>query len=107
MTIVTVFLYSRTIEGGDLKVDPTSGIPITDLTLDNISGSDAVDSSGIALPLFVVAQHVWTGLGPTLMLSGARNMGATRMFLVVSRALDRARYAEFIGQWASTCQALR
>ncbi|KAJ5612282.1 hypothetical protein N7510_005476 [Penicillium lagena] len=38
-------LIEQNYDGGDLKGSPTSGIPITDLTLDNVSGSDGVDSS--------------------------------------------------------------
>ncbi|KAK7728747.1 hypothetical protein SLS53_009375 [Cytospora paraplurivora] len=39
-------LIEQNYKGGDLKGDPTSGIPITDLTVKNIYGSDAVSSSG-------------------------------------------------------------
>ncbi|KAJ5151105.1 uncharacterized protein N7482_010357 [Penicillium canariense] len=39
-------LIEQNYDGGDLKGDPTSGIPITDLTVENISGADAVASSG-------------------------------------------------------------
>ncbi|KAJ5668945.1 hypothetical protein N7462_010015 [Penicillium macrosclerotiorum] len=39
-------LIEQNYDGGDLKGDPTSGIPITDLTIENISGADAVDSDG-------------------------------------------------------------
>ncbi|CAL5868938.1 uncharacterized protein PFLUO_LOCUS3166 [Penicillium psychrofluorescens] len=38
-------LIEQNYDGGDLKGSPTSGIPITDLTVDNVSGSDGVDSS--------------------------------------------------------------
>ncbi|KAJ6014797.1 hypothetical protein N7540_009388 [Penicillium herquei] len=39
-------LIEQNYDGGDLKGDPTSGIPITDLTIKSISGSGAVSSSG-------------------------------------------------------------
>ncbi|RHZ54237.1 glycoside hydrolase family 28 protein [Aspergillus thermomutatus] len=39
-------LIEQNYDGGDLKGDPTSGIPITDLVVENISGSGAVSSSG-------------------------------------------------------------
>ncbi|KUI72244.1 hypothetical protein VM1G_07780 [Cytospora mali] len=39
-------LIEQNYDGGDLKGTPTSGIPITDLTIENISGSDAVSSDG-------------------------------------------------------------
>jgi polygalacturonase len=39
-------LIEQNYDGGDLKGDPTSGIPITDLTMQNISGKGAVASSG-------------------------------------------------------------
>lgn len=39
-------LIEQNYKGGDLKGDPTSGIPITGLTMKNIVGSDAVSSSG-------------------------------------------------------------
>ncbi|KAL5341031.1 Endopolygalacturonase [Aspergillus crustosus] len=39
-------LIEQNYDGGDLHGDPTSGIPITDLTIENISGSSAVDSDG-------------------------------------------------------------
>ncbi|KAJ5887917.1 hypothetical protein N7495_007958 [Penicillium taxi] len=39
-------LIEQNYKGGDLKGDPTTGIPITDLTIKSISGADAVDSDG-------------------------------------------------------------
>ena len=39
-------LIEQNYDGGDLKGSPTSGIPITDLTIENVSGSGAVSSSG-------------------------------------------------------------
>jgi polygalacturonase len=39
-------LIEQNYDGGDLKGSPTSGIPITDLTVENISGASAVSSSG-------------------------------------------------------------
>ncbi|KAH8689420.1 polygalacturonase [Talaromyces proteolyticus] len=39
-------LIEQNYDGGDLKGNPTSGIPITGLTIENISGSGAVDSGG-------------------------------------------------------------
>ncbi|KAL4912141.1 glycoside hydrolase [Aspergillus aurantiobrunneus] len=39
-------LIEQNYDGGDLHGDPTSGIPITNLTVENISGSGAVDSDG-------------------------------------------------------------
>lgn len=39
-------LIEQNYDGGDLHGDPTTGIPITDLTVENISGSGAVASSG-------------------------------------------------------------
>ncbi|CRG91946.1 polygalacturonase [Talaromyces islandicus] len=39
-------LVEQNYDGGDLHGDPTSGIPITDLTVQNISGDGAVDSDG-------------------------------------------------------------
>ncbi|KAJ5663558.1 hypothetical protein N7507_004289 [Penicillium longicatenatum] len=39
-------LIEQNYDGGDLKGTATSGIPITDLTIENISGADAVSSSG-------------------------------------------------------------
>ncbi|PKX93598.1 glycoside hydrolase family 28 protein [Aspergillus novofumigatus IBT 16806] len=39
-------LIEQNYDGGDLKGEPTSGIPITDLTMENISGKGAVASSG-------------------------------------------------------------
>jgi len=38
-------LIEQNYDGGDLKGSPTSGIPITGLTVDNVSGSDGIDSS--------------------------------------------------------------
>ncbi|KAF9884503.1 hypothetical protein FE257_001690 [Aspergillus nanangensis] len=39
-------LIEQNYDGGDLHGDPGTGIPITDLTVKNISGSGAVSSSG-------------------------------------------------------------
>ncbi|KAI0483427.1 glycoside hydrolase [Xylaria cf. heliscus] len=39
-------LIEQNYSGGDLHGDPTSGVPITDFTVENISGSGAVASSG-------------------------------------------------------------
>ncbi|KAL4889328.1 glycoside hydrolase [Aspergillus ambiguus] len=39
-------LIEQNYDGGDLKGSPTSGIPITDLTVENVAGSGAVSSSG-------------------------------------------------------------
>jgi polygalacturonase len=39
-------LIEQNYDGGDLEGSPTSGIPITDLTVENISGVDAVASTG-------------------------------------------------------------
>lgn len=40
-------MIEQNYDSGDLDGgDPTSGIPITELTLDNISGADAVESDG-------------------------------------------------------------
>ncbi|KAJ5227539.1 Endopolygalacturonase [Penicillium citrinum] len=39
-------LIEQNYDGGDLHGDPTSGIPITGLTLKNIAGTSAVSSSG-------------------------------------------------------------
>ncbi|KAJ6172127.1 Endopolygalacturonase [Penicillium chermesinum] len=39
-------LIEQNYDGGDLHGNPTSGIPITDLTIKNISGSGAVSSGG-------------------------------------------------------------
>ncbi|KUI56213.1 hypothetical protein VP1G_03614 [Cytospora mali] len=39
-------LIEQNYKSGDLKGDPTSGIPITNLVMKNIDGSDAVSSSG-------------------------------------------------------------
>ncbi|KAL5048484.1 pectin lyase fold/virulence factor [Aspergillus fruticulosus] len=39
-------LIEQNYDGGDLDGEVTSGIPITDLTVENISGSGAVDSDG-------------------------------------------------------------
>ncbi|KAJ5657882.1 uncharacterized protein N7484_001531 [Penicillium longicatenatum] len=39
-------LIEQNYDGGDLKGTATSGVPITDLTIENISGADAVSSSG-------------------------------------------------------------
>ncbi|KAL2827806.1 glycoside hydrolase [Aspergillus cavernicola] len=39
-------LIEQNYDGGDLHGDPTSDLPITDLTIKNISGSGAVSSSG-------------------------------------------------------------
>ncbi|KAJ5523642.1 hypothetical protein N7513_004656 [Penicillium frequentans] len=39
-------LIEQNYDGGDLKGTATSGVPITDLTIENISGVDAVSSSG-------------------------------------------------------------
>ncbi|KAL5357293.1 glycoside hydrolase [Aspergillus floccosus] len=50
ITLSSISKYGVLIEqnynGGDLKGSPTSGIPITDLTVENISGANAVSSSG-------------------------------------------------------------
>ncbi|KAL3471454.1 glycoside hydrolase [Aspergillus californicus] len=39
-------LIEQNYDGGDLHGDPTSDLPITDLTIENITGSGAVDSDG-------------------------------------------------------------
>ncbi|XEV03034.1 hypothetical protein FSHL1_008321 [Fusarium sambucinum] len=39
-------LVEQNYDGGDLHGDPTSGLPITGLTLKNIKGKNAVDSKG-------------------------------------------------------------
>lgn len=39
-------LIEQDYDGGDLQGTPTSGVPITDLTIENISGSDGVESGG-------------------------------------------------------------
>ncbi|KAI0908750.1 putative extracellular polygalacturonase [Ustulina deusta] len=39
-------LIEQNYDGGDLHGDPTSGVPITDLTVSSIKGSGSVDSDG-------------------------------------------------------------
>ncbi|KAG5808937.1 hypothetical protein H9Q74_008896 [Fusarium xylarioides] len=39
-------LIEQNYDGGDLHGEPTSGLPITGLTLKNIKGKNAVSSSG-------------------------------------------------------------
>lgn len=50
ITLDTISKYGILIEqnydGGDLDGKTTTGVPITDLTMDSISGSSAVDSDG-------------------------------------------------------------
>lgn len=48
LTISTRYgiLIEQNYDGGDLHGDPTTGIPITGLTVENVSGSGAVDSDG-------------------------------------------------------------
>lgn len=42
-------LIEQNYDGGDLKGDATTGIPITDLTLDGVTGT--VDSDGINIAI--------------------------------------------------------
>ncbi|KAJ5432699.1 endopolygalacturonase [Penicillium daleae] len=66
ITLSSIAKYGILIEqnynGGDLKGSPTSGVPITDLTISNISGSGAVASSGydIAIVCGSGACSSWT-----------------------------------------------
>lgn len=67
MTQLTIFdrygiLIEQNYKGGDLKGSPTSGVPITDLTISGISGSGAVASSGydIAIVCGSGACSSWT-----------------------------------------------
>ncbi|KAL2837557.1 glycoside hydrolase [Aspergillus pseudoustus] len=55
-------LIEQNYDGGDLHGDPTDGIPITDLTIENISGSGAVASDGtnIAIVCASGACSDWT-----------------------------------------------
>lgn len=39
-------LIEQNYDGGDLKGEATSGVPITDLTIEGITGTGAVSSSG-------------------------------------------------------------
>ncbi|KAI0399144.1 glycoside hydrolase family 28 protein [Xylaria palmicola] len=69
-------LIEQNYDGGDLHGDPTSGVPITDLTVKGISGSGAIASS--AYNVVVVcgsgACSNWTWSG--VKVSGGKNYGS-------------------------------
>lgn len=63
-------LIEQNYDGGDLDGGtPSSGIPITDLVLENISGDDAVESSGynvvIACGSDACSDWTWTDVTVT------------------------------------------
>ncbi|KAL1835301.1 hypothetical protein VTK73DRAFT_5798 [Phialemonium thermophilum] len=62
-------LIEQNYKGGDLKGSPTSGIPITHLTVQNIAGSGAVSSSGynvvIACGSGACSDWTWSGVDVT------------------------------------------
>ncbi|KAF7125670.1 hypothetical protein CNMCM5793_001909 [Aspergillus hiratsukae] len=69
-------LIEQNYNGGDLKGSPTSGIPITDLTVENIGGSGAVSSSGynIAIVCGSGACSSWTW--KNVNVSGGKTYGS-------------------------------
>ncbi|KAL1996673.1 hypothetical protein VTN49DRAFT_7538 [Thermomyces lanuginosus] len=69
-------LIEQNYDGGDLHGEPTSGIPITDLTLENISGAGAVDSNGynIAIVCGDGACSDWTWTDVTV--TGGKDYGS-------------------------------
>ena len=68
-------LIEQNYDGGDLHGDPTSGIPITDLTVKNISGNGGVDSDAynIAIVCGDGACSGWTW--SDVSVSGGKNYG--------------------------------
>lgn len=62
-------LIEQNYDGGDLKGNATSGIPITHLTMENISGSGAVSSSGYDVVITcgsgACSSWTWSGVNVT------------------------------------------
>ncbi|KAI8712030.1 hypothetical protein NCS52_01468200 [Fusarium sp. LHS14.1] len=69
-------LIEQNYDGGDLHGDPTSGLPITGLTLKNISGSGAVDAKGtnIAIVCGKTGCSNWTW--SNVKVNGGKNYGS-------------------------------
>ncbi|KUI65491.1 hypothetical protein VM1G_00119 [Cytospora mali] len=69
-------LIEQNYKGGDLKGDPTSGIPITNLIMKNIDGSGAVSSSGydVAIVCGSGACSSWTWSDVTV--TGGKSYGS-------------------------------
>ncbi|KAL4805607.1 glycoside hydrolase [Aspergillus unguis] len=62
-------LIEQNYDGGDLHGDPTSDIPITDLTIEDISGSGAVSSDGTNIAIVCgssgCSDWTWSGVEVT------------------------------------------
>lgn len=69
-------IIEQNYDGGDLKGSPTSGIPITDFTLNNIQGSGAVSSSGYNIVIVcgsgACSDWTWTDVN----VSGGKTYGS-------------------------------
>ncbi|KAI0533715.1 putative extracellular polygalacturonase [Xylaria digitata] len=71
-------LIEQNYDGGDLHGDPTSGVPITDLTISSITGSGGVQSSGynVAIVCGSGACSNWTWSGVSV--SGGKGYGSCK-----------------------------
>ena len=67
-------LIEQNYDGGDLHGDPTSGIPITDLTVKNVHGSVESDAYNIAIVCGSGACSDWTWTGVNV--SGGKTYGS-------------------------------
>ncbi|KAJ5690768.1 polygalacturonase [Penicillium macrosclerotiorum] len=69
-------LIEQNYKGGDLKGDPTSGVPITDLTIKNISGSGAVASSGYNVVIVCGSSGCSDWTWSSVKVSGGKSYGS-------------------------------
>ncbi|KAI1423456.1 glycoside hydrolase family 28 protein [Xylaria sp. FL1777] len=69
-------LIEQNYDGGDLHGDPTTGVPITDLTISNISGSGGVESSAYNVVIVCgsgsCSDWTWSGVS----VSGGKSYGS-------------------------------
>ncbi|KAJ5707460.1 hypothetical protein N7488_007261 [Penicillium malachiteum] len=69
-------LIEQNYDGGDLKGDPTSGVPITDLTIKSISGSGAVSSSGYNVAIVCGSSGCSDWTWSSVSVSGGKTYGS-------------------------------
>ncbi|KAJ5730451.1 uncharacterized protein N7483_004959 [Penicillium malachiteum] len=69
-------LIEQNYDGGDLKGDPTSGVPITDLTIKSISGSGAVSSSGYNVAIVCGSSGCSDWTWSSVEVSGGKTYGS-------------------------------
>ncbi|KAJ5370408.1 endopolygalacturonase [Penicillium cataractarum] len=69
-------LIEQNYKGGDLKGDPTSGVPITDLTISSISGSGAVASSGYDIAIVCGSSGCSDWIWSNVKVTGGKTYGS-------------------------------